>query len=179
MVSEQEITAQLDKLVKERDAELQSKAKQRKEEHDKIDKNAKAYLKEVTEELRKQHIDLDSILKLDAKKEKAAKDEVEKTRERLKNDRQIHDHNGLSFNQSTIFSSRRPEAPVEFPQLLLPYYTKQYHIDAGNAVVDAEGYNIQNLDPWTRSWGDGSGLGAVGYFDPELIVDRWFFLNLI
>jgi hypothetical protein len=176
LASEQEIKTQLDKLIKERDAELQSHAKRRKEEHDKIEKNGKAYLKEVTEELQKQHINLEAIHKLGAKKEKAAREEVDKVREQLikkKNSLQTSS-GGLSLTQGLLFSSHRGQVPFDFVQGLLPYYTKQYHMEGANAVVDVEGYNIGNVNPWTKAWGDGSGLGAVGYFDPELVVDRWY-----
>jgi hypothetical protein len=73
MTTGEEIRTQLGKLIKERQADLQSFAKLRKEEHDKLEENGKVYLREVTEELQNQHIDIGAIHKLGAKGKKLLK----------------------------------------------------------------------------------------------------------
>jgi hypothetical protein len=41
-------------------------------------------------------------------------------------------------------------------------------------VVDLEGDNVGNVNPYAWARGAGSGLGAIGYFDPYLVVERWY-----
>ena len=162
MNSENEIKATLSRLIKERDAQVKQNLEFNKQQGERIRTRQESYLKNVTSILKDQKIDIAPILRVDERKGEEALEDTEKIREVLVNSKR-GDYNHLGQTETDMFS-----IILAFPYLT-PYYSKQY---ASDGTVHAEGYGIEDLDPWVKSTGSGSGWGGAEDF--QVTIDRWF-----
>jgi hypothetical protein len=157
-------TDELRTILRDADSGITAEIQKDKEEQDRIDKKRSAYLDKITPILKKQSIDIESLLVPSNEDEKLVRSEIKQEPDQLIS---------KSSSSQNNFTSEIISLPVIPAWILLPdYYTKVYKL----GQVIQEGQNLGDIKIWDYVSGTGCGWGASGEITLRFRIFRvyWF-----